>query len=67
MRWSRIHGGGGIILLKSKIFGRKKIKVLNGIDKNRLSMPEGESYNIKELYNSIINISNISCQHRNTD
>jgi len=40
MGWSRIHGG--IVLLKSKVLGERKSKGLNGIDKNRLSMPEGE-------------------------
>ena len=76
MEWRTSDGlefTGGIVLLKSKVFGRKKIK---GSKRNRKkicylwlreNLRFNDNYNIKELYNSIINIYNISCQRRITD
>ena len=62
----------GIVLLKSKVFGRKKIKGSKRETKNgylclRENLRFNDNYNLKELYNSIINISNISCQRQYTE
>jgi hypothetical protein len=61
--WDGLEFTGVIVLLKSKVIGRKKIGYLCPRENLRFN----DNYNLKELYNSIIHISNISCQRRNTD